>query len=287
MSSTALSERDFEHLQSYIHKLSGIFIPKEKAYLIMQRLEAVLEDTGTRGYADLYDRLMACPNADLHDRIIAAITTNETSFFRDGHPFDAFKNHILPVLAAKIRKTKSGPQPKVRIWSAAASTGQEPYSLAILVREFAMAHAFLGIAQDDFAILATDISSKVLERAGRGAFNDVEIARGLSDEQRQKYFLRNDKHWVIKPELRAMVEYRRMNLVEPQNLMASFDVVFCRNVLIYFDDATKKRIIDHMHRKLTPDGFLVLGSAENLYNLTDKFKSELLDGTILYRRKDA
>jgi chemotaxis protein methyltransferase CheR len=282
-----LSQQDFEDLRGYIHKLCGLYLHEDKKYLVLQRLEDLVVDCGCADFREFARTLAHSPTHELHERIIAAITTNETSFFRDAHPFQSFQTHVLPKLAAKIKAHKQQGEargPVVRIWSAGASTGQEPYSLAMLVHEYARANHYFGVTAQDFSILATDISSRVLDRARSGLFNDVEVGRGLSPERRERYFTREGSQWRLSEELRRLVEFQRMNLVEPFSMFCRFDVIFCRNVLIYFDEATKRQIIDGFHRKLNPLGYLVLGSAENLYALTDKFQSVMVGESILYQK---
>lgn len=290
MTDLVLTDRDFEKFQQYIHRLCGLFIQEEKRYLIQQRLEDLVLECGCKDFAEFYERINEHATQDLHDRIIAAITTNETSFFRDEHPFATFFDHVLPNLERRIRDLKGRqespplPGPYVRIWSAGSSTGQEAYSLAILIHEYVRLHAFTGIDKSDFAILATDVSSQVLARAMSGLYNTVEIGRGMSDARRDKYFKEEGNSWRIVDEIRNMVHFKRLNLVQPFTLFTNFDVILCRNVLIYFDDKTKKSIVERFYEKLNPGGFLILGSAESLYNLSSDYESSMVGGTIVYRK---
>lgn len=281
-----LSEHDFEELRGYIHKLCGLYLQPEKRYLILQRLEPLMQELGCSTFAEFNKRLRDSPSRELHDRIIAAMTTNETSFFRDQHPFETFARDLLPLLANRIRvsRHKEEPVEPVRLWCTAVSTGQEAYSLAICIKEYMAAHPGCVLTLEDFRILATDISSRVLERAARGVFNEVEMGRGISEERRQRFFAEQGKTWTVAPELRSIIEFRRVNLTDPVGIYNSFDVIFCRNVLIYFDDDTKRSIIGMLYRKLHDDGVLVLGSAENLYNLTLQFRSEQVGESMVYKK---
>ncbi len=175
--------------------------------------------------------------------------------------------------------------PKVRIWSAASSTGQEPYTIAMLIHEFAEYHAHLGVHATDFSILATDISSRVLSQAIEGSYQQFELDRGLDNRYLEKYFQQQGDKWVVKPELASMVEFRKTNLVQPISHLGAFDVIFCRNVLIYFDFETKKNIISQFHHMLNKDGLLILGASENLYTI-DGFHSLTLGSTMVYKKKD-
>ncbi|MGE4298822.1 MAG: protein-glutamate O-methyltransferase CheR [Desulfovibrionaceae bacterium] len=296
MNPMPLSRQEFEQLRVYIHKICGLYILDEKMYLVQQRLEGLVRQHACASFEAFYALLTSTPPAGVHESIIEAITTHETSFFRDRHPFDAFRDHLLPALGAGIKAAKAarnartgradGEQPhRARIWCAGASTGQEPYSLAMLVHDYVQANCFLGVAPQDFTILATDISNDVLAKAKNGVYSDLEVVRGLQPEAKNRYFQPADKGWRIRDEIRRIVDFRKMNLVEPFGMLTGFDCIFCRNVLIYFDDPTKKQIIEQFHRKLTDNGVLVLGSAENLYALTEAFESITVGDTILYRKR--
>jgi chemotaxis protein methyltransferase CheR len=281
-----LTPSDFKRLRLHIHRLCGVYIQDEKRYLVSQRLEGLAGEQGCECFTDFCDLLDAGANREVNEGIISAITTNETSFFRDKHPFETFKNTLLPALGKKIKEAKSrgNSDPRIRIWCAAASAGQEPYSLAMLIHEYAAANSYTGISLDNFRILATDISDKVLRQAVSGEYNAVEMGRGLSQEQRTRYFNPNGKAWKISDELKAMVDFQRLNLTGSFGLLPAFDVIFCRNVLIYFDDATKKQIIERFHRKLQPDGALILGASENICSMNG-FCSERIGQTTVYKKK--
>ena len=283
-----LSDREFELLRSYIHDICGLAISENKAYLIRQRLEPLAADAGCKTFEEFYEKISKSAPPKFQEKIINAITTNETSFFRDGHPFVAFKEHILPKLAEIIRERKARMHtrkgPKVRLWSAGSSSGQEAYSLAILIHEYALAHKHLLITEEDFGILATDISSEVLSRAMAGEYNKAEVKRGLTSDYMTKYFKKGQKYWCIISLIRTMVEFRQVNLIRPFTMLGGFDVIFCRNVLIYFDNETKTRIIEQFFDMLSDNGVLVLGATENVYGITDRFDSENYGQTLLYRK---
>ena len=285
----SLSDTEFKRLQEYIHSLCGIYVQEAKKYLILQRLEDLVREYGYDTFSEFTTCLLHEPPVELREKLISAITTNETSFFRDTHPFIAFEQELLPVLGERIKRQKKEaregePRPKIWIMCAGASTRQEPYSLAMIISDYLEKHCFLGVEKKDFRILATDISERVLARARQGEFHAVDITRGLGPERLEKHFEQDGQLWRIKDCLRDMVEFRKMNLVEPMHLFACFDIIFCRNVLIYFDDATKKTIVDQFARKLNSGGHLVLGSAENLYNLGVRFKSVQIGETIVYQK---
>jgi chemotaxis protein methyltransferase CheR len=269
----------FDELRRLIHGLCGVMLSEDKAYLIRHRLEPVVRDHGLAGFEELARRLRGPGGTALHDAVVEAITTGETSFFRDGHPFEAFRRHVLPDLAAR----KARP----RLWCAAAATGQEPYSVAMLVYDFVEASRGRGAGQPAFSILATDVSPRALAAARKGEYTRQELARGLTDAQVARYFERRGPNWVVRGPVRQLVEFRRANLVQPFAALGPFDAIFCRNVLIYFDEYTRRRVCGQLHAALAEDGWLILGSAENLYGMGDGFESMHFGDTLLYRRKDA
>lgn len=284
-----IQENDFKVLTRYIHQICGISLSNEKKYLVEQRLESIVKSSGCQNFTEFARLVSSFPDPQLRDQIIIAITTNETSFFRDGHPFDALRNKILPSLSTKIRERKNKPYTrkgaKVSIWSAGCSTGQEPYSISMVIHEFTQMNASDGCDPADFSILATDISPRVLGRAISGEYTEFEMSRGLHDIQKAVYFDKIDNNWSVKEFIRKIVEFRTVNLVEPFGYLGGFDVIFCRNILIYFDDQTKKKILDQFHYLLAEDGFLVLGATENMYNLSIAFESEYIGNTALYKKK--
>jgi chemotaxis protein methyltransferase CheR len=221
----------------------------------------------------------------LHDALIEAITTRETSFFRDGHPFEAFRQFILPQLGELVRG-----QPgelggvKVRFWCTAVATGQEAYSLAMLVHGFVKANPDLGLRNHDFTILGTDISNKALTTAAAAVYDQRDLDRGLTPAQVGQFFEKCNSGWVVLPDVRRMVEFRRMNLLGPLAGLGPFAAILCRNVLIYFDEPTRRRLCEQFAALIPVGGWLVLGSAENLYGISDRFEAVRLGETLVYRK---
>jgi chemotaxis protein methyltransferase CheR len=271
-----LPQHTFDELRRLIHRLCGLVISDEKAYLIRHRLEPLARAAGCRDFEEFAQKLRGPEGEALNDRIVEAITTSETSFFRDAHPFEAFRQHLLPRLAVLARTRP------VRIWCAAAATGQEPYSLAMLIADFVAAGQALGVKEQDFGILATDVSAKVLAEAEAGRYDQRDLARGLTPEQVGRYFERHGKSWELRPAVRRLVRFVPLNLTRPLGGVGPFDVIFCRNVLIYFDEATRRRICDQLFALLNPGGWLMLGSAENLYGISDRFESRQFGETLVY-----
>ncbi len=283
-----LSRHEFGLLRSYIQDLCGITLPEDKSYLIQQRLESVVAGAGCKGFGEFYQRLKESPLLQIQEQVINAITTNETSFFRDEHPFIAIEKDILPKLGQRIleRKISGMPNkgPKASILSAGSSTGQEPYSLAMLIHEYTSANRANDISLEDFRLIATDISSETLKRAKAGEYSQMEIQRGLSQERIEKYFNKDGTRWIIEPSIRNIVQFRKLNLDKPFIMLGEFDVILCRNVLIYFDTYKTNRVLEQFYEILSDNGFLILGVSENLYGITDKFVPVQFGGTRIYQK---
>ena len=251
-------------LARLVNDLCGVVLDESKGYLIESRLSKVAEDAGCKNFSELYYKARYENNKVLQSKIIDAITTHETLFFRDTSPFEALQHKVFPDLFDA--KAKTATPKRIRIWSAACSTGQEPYSIAIVLHEL-----LPDIATWDIKITATDISDSAIQQASIGRYRDIEIQRGLKPETLQKYFIREPNCWKIKDEIRAMIAYRRMNLLEPFNGLGPFDVILCRNVAIYFDAMARKSLFERLIKELTPEGYLFVGSSESLTDLGPRF----------------
>ena len=252
---------DYEFLRKLLKERSGLVLSTDKQYLVESRLLPVARKAGVAGLGELVQRLKSGAEA-LIVEVVEAMTTNESFFFRDKIPFDHFREAIMPgMLAARAA------QRRIRIWCAAASTGQEPYSLAICLREMKD-----KIAGWRIEIIGTDLSLEVLEKAKSGIYSQFEVQRGMPIQLLVKYFAQVGEMWQISPEIRAMVQYRPLNLLADFAHLGAFDVVFCRNVLIYFDQETKVAVLDRIARLTESDGYLVLGAAETVVGLTDSFR---------------
>jgi chemotaxis protein methyltransferase CheR len=252
---------DYDYLRKLLKERSGLMLSSDKQYLVESRLTPLARKAGLASLGDLVGRLKT-PNEKLIVDVVEAMTTNESFFFRDKIPFDHFRETIMPsVLASRARDKR------VRIWSAAASTGQEPYSIAMCLKE--MKDRLSGWRVE---IIGTDLSLEVLDKAKAGIYSQFEVQRGLPINFLVKHFTQNGDTWQIAPEIRAMVQYRQLNLLADFSHLGMFDVVFCRNVLIYFDQETKIGVLNRIARLLEPDGFLMLGAAETVVGLTEAFK---------------
>lgn len=254
---------DYDYLRGMLKERSGLMLSGEKQYLVESRLTPLARKAGLRSLGELVMKLRG-PNAErLIAEVVEAMTTNESFFFRDKTPFEHFRDSILPSLIAARENRR-----RIRIWCAAASAGQEPYSLAMTLKEFS------GLPPDlRVEILATDISTEILEKAKSGVYTQFEVQRGLPIQLLVKYFSKIGDMWQIAPELRAMVQFRPLNLMRDFSNLGTFDLVFCRNVLIYFDQPTKIDVLSRLADVTAADGYLCLGAAETVVGLTDVFKA--------------
>jgi len=257
-----VTPQDFDYLRKLLRERSGLVLAAEKQYLAESRLVPVARRHGMANLTELIERLRNKSPAALIAEVVEAMTTNETFFFRDKLPFDHFRETMMPALIAARAREK-----RIRIWCTAASSGQEPYSLAMLLK--AMSAPLAGYRID---IVATDLSSEVLEKAKAGVYTQFEVQRGLPVQLLVKFFEQNGESWQLAPELRSMVQFRPLNLLNDFSALGSFDVVFCRNVLIYFDQDSKVAVLNRIARQIPNDGYLVLGAAETVIGLTDAFK---------------
>ena len=281
-----MTKSEFDSLRRHVRQICGIELADDKEYLIRQRFEPLAEKMGCSTFGEFLLLIDSDSQGKLRDEIIAAITTNETFFFRDDTTFEMFRKHILPSLAATAeeRKNRSNSRKgsKITILSAGASTGQEAYSLAMMINDRYPFPSVDSVNADDYTILGGDISQRVLAKAISGEYTDAEADRGLNEPYRSLYFYREKGGWSAKDKIRRIVQFRRVNFVEPFTFLGGFDCIFCRNMLIYFDIETKIRILEQFHQMLAPEGFLVLGATENIYGLNDKFNSVHVAGSIVY-----
>jgi chemotaxis protein methyltransferase CheR len=251
MTTTSVSTVDFDYIRTLVRTKSAIVLEPGKEYLVQARLLPLARKQGLDDISALVDKLKR-GDATLATDVVEAMTTNETSFFRDVHPFEMLREEVLPALA----QTRAA-QRKLNIWSAAASTGQEAYTIAMTLREH-----FAQLATWDVSILGTDLSREVLEKAREGRYAQIEVNRGLPAPLLVKYFDRAGPAWRVKADLKRGVEFRQLNLMLPFPVLPRMDIVFLRNVLIYFDADTKRDILTRVRNAMAPDGYLFLGAAE-------------------------
>ena len=256
-----MTPADYDYLRKFLKERSGLDLSPDKQYLVESRLQPLARKASLPGIPDL---VLKIRNGDgrLATDVVEAMTTNETFFFRDKIPFDHLRDSIVPGLIQARAARKS-----LRIWSAASSTGQEPYSIAMGLKEMGAALAGWRIE-----IIATDLSQEVLEKCKAGVYSQFEVQRGLPIQLLMKYFTQSGDTWQLKADVRAMVQFRQLNLLQDFSHLGTFDVIFCRNVLIYFDQDTKAMIFERMAKGLEADGTLLLGAAESVVGITDAFR---------------
>jgi chemotaxis protein methyltransferase CheR len=254
-----MTSAEFAVIAAFLKERSGLVITQDKTYLLETRLAGILRDHQLAGLSGLADHLRQHGPSAVKSKVVDAMTTNETSFFRDNHPFDTIRQSVLPGLIERRTSSRS-----LRIWSAACSTGQEPYSLAMMMKD-----NFPILGGWKVEIIATDLSPTVLDRAREGLYSTFEVQRGLPIQILIRHFDQEEPYWRIKREIRQTVSFRPLNLLEDFSPLGQFDIVLCRNVLIYFDQPTKTRILGNIARRMAPDGTLLLGGAESVFGLCD------------------
>lgn len=257
-----MSPQDFEFISTLIKSRSGLVLTPDKSYLLESRLMPVARKHGLKGLDDLISTMRTRKDEALIVEVTEAMTTNESFFFRDIKPFDLLRDEVLPPILEKRAAQKH-----LRIWCAAASSGQEPYSIAIVLKE-------LGVKMANWKIdmVGTDISHDILKKASDGKYSQFEVQRGMPIQLLLKYFDKQDETWQVKDEIRNMVQYKYWNLLDDLKGLGGFDIVFCRNVLIYFDAETKGRVLENIAKLMPEDGMLFLGGAETVLGVTDRFK---------------
>jgi chemotaxis protein methyltransferase CheR len=276
-----LDSNEFLLMRNYIAKSCGISLDENKAYLIESRLLKLLIENSCNNFSEFYFKASADKTNILRDKIIDAMTTNETLWFRDNSPFTILRETLFPVYAKEI---ESGKLNKIRIWSAACSTGQEPYSIAMSVHEIARQQK--TITPKTVEIIATDISPTSLSISKAGNYDSMVISRGLPQELRQRYFIQNGNFWTIKDELKNMVNFRKLNLQETFTSLGQMDIVFCRNVLIYFADSFKIDVLNRIAGVLRQSkGYLFLGASESISNYSQDFTTKFHEKSMYYQVK--
>ena len=280
MTKIKVTPSEFKDFSKYILDISGIALDVGKEYLLETRLGPILTRLGCESYMDLLRKAKADFKKTLENEIIDAISTNETYFFRDKSPFQLLQHKIFPDLIDRRSKKNTGLKPAIRLWSAANSTGQEIYSIAMTLLE-------MGITAKNYNIklYGTDISDAAIAQASYGLYNKFEVARGLDPGRLNKYFEVHEDRYKIKDELRAMVQFKKMNLMKPFMGMGKFDIILCRNVMIYFTTQDRRKIYQNISSVLEPDGYLLIGSTESLVNDTDLYVSNKYLNSVFYQFK--
>lgn len=273
---------DLALLRRYVAEACCIHLGEEKGYLFEARLGATIVQSGAADIADFVRMARADPTGRLRDRIIDAMTTHETYWFRDERPWASLRTKLLPELANGLR---SGAKARVRIFCAACSTGQEPYSMAMLVDSLCADGALPGVRPEQFEIIGTDVSAGTLQLAFGGRYNQIEMSRGLAETWRARYFTQQGPVWVLREDIRKRVVFKRHNLQDELKAFGQFDLLLCRNVAIYFEAEFKTQLFKRLASALVPGGRLLLGGSESLLSHQDLYASELIGDAIFYRRK--
>jgi len=269
-------------ISRYIHRVSGILLDQTKAYLIESRLGRLVEEMGLSSYRALYEKVRFDGSKTLERKIIDAITTNETLFFRDASPFQLLQHKILPDLIDRRSGKSSGLLPiSIRIWSAGCSTGQEVYSIAIVLKEL-----LPDLRKFSIKLLGTDISDSAVAQASYGQYSKFEIERGLPRDKLLKYFNANGNHWKVKDEIRAMATFKKQNLMESFLGLGKFDIIFCRNVAIYFTLEDRKKLFEKIANSLEGDGYLIIGASESLTGICSRFEPKRHLKSVFYQLRE-
>jgi len=274
--SKQITNEEYLSFSNFLENACGITLGENKEYLVSSRLQRLMDDESIENISALVKQLNNGSNMRLRSRIVDAMTTNETLWFRDNNPYETLRKELLPELA----KERNRP---LRIWSAACSSGQEPYSISMIIHEFMAANP--GGLPRGVEIVATDISQTILSQAKKGHYDDLAIVRGVSAERKQRYFKKVDKHWEIIPDIRKRVRFVELNLMQSYISLGLFDIVFCRNVLIYFSSDLKRDIIGRMSKGLRSRGILFLGTSESITGHSDDFDMVRCLGGVHYRKK--
>ena len=280
MAKIKVTPEEFKNFSKYILDISGIALEVGKEYLLETRLNPLLNKYNCSSYGQLLQKAKTDFKKQLENEIIDAISTNETYFFRDKSPFELLQYKIFPDLIDKRSKKNPGMKPSIRLWSAANSTGQEIYSIAMILIE-------MGVTPDKYNIklFGTDISDAAIAQASYGLYNKFEVARGLDQRRLNRYFDKQGDRYKIKDEVRVMAQFKKMNLMKPFIGIGKFDIILCRNVMIYFTSEDRKKIYQNIAKVLEPDGYLLIGSTESLVNDTDLFESKKYLNSVFYQFK--
>ena len=276
MTDVRICPADFAFIRDLVLRRSAIVLEPGKEYLVETRLLPLARTAGDETVPRFIARLRTAATPTLLTAVVEALTTNETSWFRDRHPFDALRDHVLPELMARPQGNR-----RISVWSAACSSGQEPYSIAMVLTDAIANHP--GWSAD---IVATDLSNEILAQARSARYSQLEVNRGLPAALMVRHFERAGTHWALREPIRKMVSFRELNLAVPLPTMQPVDIVFLRNVLIYFDAAMKRQVLAQVRRVLRPDGYLFLGGAETTLHLDSEFERSPLGATSVYRLRN-
>ncbi|MEW5992789.1 MAG: protein-glutamate O-methyltransferase CheR [Candidatus Zixiibacteriota bacterium] len=276
MTSTHIAPNEYEEFRRFLEDACGIMLGDNKHYLVTSRLTRLMREFDITTFSELMVQLKQKHHTKLRERIVDAMTTNETMWFRDRYPFDILTNIILPEHSSLKSR-------QLRIWSAACSSGQEPYSISMLIQEYLASKP--GALSANIQIVATDISPSVLKEASSAQYDKMSITRGIGEDRVKRFFSQKGERWEVKPEIRGRVSFREMNLMQSYAALGKFDIVFCRNVLIYFSSELKKDILTRIAQSMNPRGYLFLGGSESPTSYVDMFEMVRTAYGVVYRLK--
>lgn len=278
MATLQISPQDYDDFRRYLEEHSGIVLGDNKHYLVTSRLNRLMREFEITDFNSLMRRLKTERRSKLHEQIVDAMTTNETLWFRDTYPFEVLKHTILPEFSQRRLS-------QLRIWSAACSSGQEAYSISITLQEYLASKP--GSLPGNIQIVGTDISATMLRDASAAVYDKMSLARGMSEERRKRYFIERDDKWEVRPEIKSRASFRELNLLHNFSPLGKFDIVFCRNVLIYFSSDLKTDILNRIAKTLNPGGYLFLGGSESPTSYTDAFELVRTPKGVVYRVKES
>lgn len=277
MTNNKLSHQEYEDFRQFLEKASGIVLGENKHYLLTSRLSKLMREYSIESFRELLQSIQSPRNSKLREAVINAMTTNETLWFRDGYPFEMLKKTILPELSPKR-------PPQLKIWSAASSSGQEAYSINMTILEYLASNP--GALSSNVQIIGTDISSSILAEAKAGAYDKLALIRGISEERKKRFFTPKGEQWEIRPEVKKGISFRELNLANSFTGLGQFDLVFCRNVLIYFSTDLKTDILNRIAKTMNKGAYLFLGGSESPTSYTDAFEMVRTPQGVVYRVKD-
>ncbi|MDH5776574.1 MAG: protein-glutamate O-methyltransferase CheR [Gammaproteobacteria bacterium] len=276
MTDEVLAKEQYDEFRFFLEEACGIVLGENKHYLVTSRLNRLTKEFSFPNISTMLDTLKLGANKNLKERIIDAMTTNETSWFRDTYPYEILRQELLPELAKKNLGA-------LRIWSAACSTGQEAYSTSMILSEFQASNP--GSLPSFIEIVGTDISPTVLTMARDGVYDEINVMRGLSEERRERYFTKKDQSWELRPAIKGIVRFADLNLLSSYSLLGKFDIIFCRNVLIYFSSESKTDILNRMAAIMNPGGYLILGGSESPTGYSHAYEMVRYSQGVIYRLK--
>lgn len=277
MTTTQIAANEYEEFRRFLENACGIVLGENKHYLVTSRLNRLMREFNINTFSELMFQLKQQHHSKLRERIVDAMTTNETMWFRDRYPFEILSNTILPEISSLRMR-------QLRIWSAACSSGQEPYSISMALQEYSALRP--GALPGNTQIVATDISPSMLREASAALYDKMSITRGMSEERIKRFFLQKNDRWEVRPEIRGRVTFREMNLMQNFATLGKFDIIFCRNVLIYFSSDLKKDILTRMAQAMSPRGYLFLGGSESPTSYVDMFEMVRTTAGVVYRLKE-